>query len=65
MLDNNHRIDSWVVRTTNQVNPGDSGGGLINKKCELVGVCCAINQRAAGVMVFIDVREVRALLDKK
>jgi serine protease Do len=65
ILSNDRRIDSWVVRTTNQVNPGDSGGGLFNKKCELVGVCCAINQRAAGVMVFIDVREVRALLDKK
>lgn len=64
-LDNNQKIDSWVVRATNPVNPGDSGGGLINKKCELVGVCCAINRRAAGVMAFIDVREVRTLLEKK
>lgn len=64
VLDNKQRIEAWVIRTTNPVNKGDSGGGLINKKCELVGVCCAINRRAEGVMVFIDVREVRGLLGK-
>ncbi len=65
VLDNKQAIDAWVIRTTNPINPGDSGGGLINKKCELVGVCCAVNRRADLVTVFIDAREVRNLMGRK
>lgn len=65
VLDNKQRIDSWIIRTTNPVNSGDSGGALANQKGELVGVVCAINRQANGVMCFIDVREVKALWGKK
>jgi DNA-directed RNA polymerase subunit RPC12/RpoP len=65
VLDNKQKIDSWIIRATNPINPGDSGGGLFNKSCELVGVCCASNRRADSIRAFIDVREVKNLLGRK
>jgi uncharacterized protein (TIGR03066 family) len=67
------QIDAWVIQTTNPINHGDSGGALVNRKCELVGVCCAnMGERtdqggktiitADLVRAFIDVREVKTLL---
>lgn len=62
-LKSGQAIDAWVVATTNPVNPGDSGGALVNKKCELVGVCCASDERVTLVRDFIDLREVRQMLN--
>ena len=57
------RVDSWIILATNGVNPGDSGGALVNENGELVGVCSAIKISAGKeVGVFIDVREAKKLL---
>ena len=67
-------IVAWVIRTSNPINEGDSGGALVNNKCELVGVCCAnmgkrtdktgkTETTADLVRAFIDIREVKQLLD--
>jgi S1-C subfamily serine protease len=63
MLDGKQKVDAWVIRTSNPINPEDSGGGLVNKNCELVGVCSASKTKADLVRVFIDIREVKTLLN--
>lgn len=56
------QIRAWVIRTTNPINQGDSGGALVNKRCELVGVCSSLTDGVALVRTFIDIREVKKLL---
>jgi uncharacterized protein (TIGR03066 family) len=66
LTDNNKKviqqIRAWVIRTTNPINQGDSGGALVNKRCELVGVCSSLTDGVALVRTFIDIREVKKLL---
>lgn len=64
MLNSGQHVHAWIIRTTNPVNAGDSGGALVNKNCELVGICCGGHRGADLVNAFIDVREIRALLEK-
>lgn len=72
-LGKGQRVDAWVIHSSNPINRGDSGGALVNKKCELVGVVCAnmgewtdqsgqTKITADLVKAFIDVREVKSLL---
>lgn len=57
-------IKAWVISTTNPINHGDSGGALVNKRCELVGVCSSGRDDVALVRSFIDIREIKAMLDR-
>jgi uncharacterized protein (TIGR03066 family) len=65
LLDGRQHVDAWVVSTTNPINPGDSGGALVNKRCELVGVCSGSDESATLVRSFIDVREVSGFIGLK
>lgn len=55
--------DARKVETSSPVNPGDSGGPLVDDRARLVGVAHAIARNAQNFSTFIDVSEVRALLD--
>jgi S1-C subfamily serine protease len=57
-------IDARVVETNSETNPGDSGGPLVNDRCELVGVTQGGATNAQAVSTFIDVSEVKKLLQK-
>jgi V8-like Glu-specific endopeptidase len=54
-----------VVETDSPTNPGDSGGPLLNDKGELVGVTQGGAIGASLVSTFIDVSEVKKLLDSQ
>ena len=56
-------INAWVISTTNPINQGDSGGALVNKRCELVGVCSSLTEGVALVRSFIDIREVKKMVE--
>jgi tetratricopeptide (TPR) repeat protein len=53
-----------VLLTQSPINEGDSGGPLLNERGEVIGVSAAVRWEANGGGVFIDVREVRALLEE-
>jgi S1-C subfamily serine protease len=58
-----HHFEAQVVETTSPVNPGDSGGPLMNGQGELVAVTQGGVVASQGtISFFIDVSEVRALL---
>jgi S1-C subfamily serine protease len=58
--------EAQVVETTSPVNPGDSGGPLLNSQGELVAVTQGGVLRSQGtISYFIDVSEVRAALAAK
>jgi S1-C subfamily serine protease len=57
-----HHFEAQVVETTSPVNPGDSGGPLLNGQGELVAVTQGGVSSQGTISYFIDVSEVRALL---
>lgn len=57
------RFEAKVIETDSPTNPGDSGGPLLNDKGELVGVTQGGAVNAQLVSTFIDVSEVRQLLN--
>lgn len=57
-------IDAWLVLTNSETNEGDSGGPLVNDKGELVGITQGGSATGKALSTFIDVREVRALLNR-
>lgn len=57
-------IDAWLVLTNSDTNEGDSGGPLVNDKGELLGITQGGNSQARGISIFIEVREVKAMLTK-
>ena len=61
------RIKCRMVVTTNPVNPGDSGGPLIDKRGYQVAVTESgiFDGRTQNVNSFVDCTEVRAFLDEK
>ncbi len=56
--------DTYVVETTSPVNPGDSGGPVVNDRVQLVAVVAAFHTQERLVSANIDIREVRALLTR-
>src|SRR5262249_44524466 len=52
-------IDARVVETQSPINPGDSGGPVVNDQGEVVAVTAATNRAAQLVSVCIEVGEVR------
>ncbi|MCI0637689.1 MAG: HEAT repeat domain-containing protein [Gemmataceae bacterium] len=59
-----HEYDAMKIETDSALNPGDSGGPLVNDRCSLAGVAHGGNLAAQNMSVFIDVSEVRALIEK-
>ena len=57
-----HHFEAQVVETTSPVNPGDSGGPLLNGQGELVAVTQGGVSSQGTISYFIDVSEVRTLL---
>lgn len=57
------RFEAKVIETDSPTNPGDSGGPLLNDKGELVGVTQGGAINAQLVSTFIDVSEVKQLLN--
>lgn len=62
---NTFTVKAKMVTTTNPANPGDSGGPLLDKKGEMVGVTQSGNVKASLVSNFVDVSEVKAFLAEK
>jgi S1-C subfamily serine protease/HEAT repeat protein len=57
-----HTFDADVVETQSPTNPGDSGGPLVNDALQLVGVTQGANVAARELSLFIDIGEVKKLL---
>src|SRR5262249_52591585 len=51
-----------MLETQSPINPGDSGGPVVNDNLELVGVVSSLDPRSRLVSLCIDVEEVRAFL---
>lgn len=61
------QLEARVIETSSATNKGDSGGPLLNDKCEIVGVtqgASAGDETARPISYFIAVEEVRDLLKK-
>jgi S1-C subfamily serine protease len=56
--------EALIVETQSPTNPGDSGGPLVNDQGALVGVAHATDRAAANFSYFIDVSEVRSVLER-
>lgn len=55
--------DFKVVETQSPINPGDSGGPVVNDKGELVGIAQSISPKARLVSYNVDVSEVKSFLE--
>jgi serine protease Do len=60
-----HNFEANVVETTSPVNPGDSGGPLLNSQGELTAVTQGGVTSQGTISYFIDISEVRAVLAAK
>src|SRR4051812_11967411 len=60
-----HNFEANVVETTSPVNPGDSGGPLLNGQGELTAVTQGGVSAQGTISYFIDISEVRTLLAAK
>jgi S1-C subfamily serine protease len=58
-------FEAKVISTDSPTNPGDSGGPLLNDKGELVGVTQGGAINAQSISTFIDVSEVKQLLNHR
>ena len=58
-------FDAKVIETDSPTNPGDSGGPLLNEKGELIGVTQGGAIKAQLVSTFIDLSEVKKLLNAR
>ncbi|HEV3438502.1 MAG TPA: serine protease, partial [Gemmata sp.] len=54
-----------VIETDSPTNPGDSGGPLVNDKGELVGVTQGGAIDAQSLSIFVDISEVKRLLNRR
>src|SRR5262249_27455069 len=54
-----------VIETDSPTNPGDSGGPLVNDKGELVGVTQGAAIDAQSLSIFVDLSEVKRLLNRR
>lgn len=55
--------DFKVVETQSPINPGDSGGPVVNDRGELIGIAQSISPKARLVSYNVDISEVKVFLD--
>ncbi len=55
--------DFRVVETQSPINPGDSGGPVVNSSGELIGIAQSISPKARLVSYNVDVSEVKTFLE--
>ncbi len=58
-------FEAKVIETDSPTNPGDSGGPLVNDKAELVGVTQGGAIDAQSISIFVDLSEVKRLLNRR
>jgi S1-C subfamily serine protease len=58
------KVSAKVVETSSPINPGDSGGPVVNDKGELVGVTSGLHRDARLISWCIDVGEVKAFMSR-
>jgi S1-C subfamily serine protease len=63
---NNQQIHAAIAQTTNPTNPGDSGGPVINKQGQIVGMTSGgvVDIKVDLVSFAIDVTEIRAMWER-
>lgn len=64
MLDKKQKLDAKVIETQSPINPGDSGGPLLNDRGELIGVNSFSNNIGQLISGAIDITEVQGMLAK-
>jgi hypothetical protein len=60
-----HTFEAKVIETDSPTNPGDSGGPLVNDKGELVGVTQGGALDAQSISIFVDLSEVKRLMNRR
>lgn len=60
-----HSFVAKVIETDSPTNPGDSGGPLVNDRGELVGVTQGGAIDAQALSIFVDLSEVKRLLNRR
>jgi len=60
-----HTFQATVIETDSPTNPGDSGGPLVNDKGELVGVTQGGALDAQSLSIFVDLSEVKKLINRR
>lgn len=55
--------DFMVCETQSPINPGDSGGPVVNAKGELVAICQSLSPKARLITYCVDITEVRTFLE--
>jgi hypothetical protein len=58
-------FEAKVIETDSPTNPGDSGGPLVNDKGELVGVTQGGALDAQSLSIFVDLSEVKRLVNRR
>jgi hypothetical protein len=58
-------FEAKVIETDSPTNPGDSGGPLVNDKAELVGVTQGGALDAQSISIFVDLSEVKRLMNRR
>ena len=56
------QVDCWTLEVQNPLNPGDSGGPMVNERIELVGVNSSVSLKGTLVNSCVDIREVQAVI---
>ncbi len=56
-------VDAYVLETQSPINPGDSGGPVVNNACQVVGIVSSSSREGNLVSTCIDVRELKSLLE--
>jgi len=62
--DDEEELNVRTILSDLRLNPGDSGGPVVDEDGNLVGVNMAINTRGRGISYSIDVAEVKDFLDR-
>ena len=60
--DNGQEVDAEIVESQSPVNPGDSGGPVVNAEGKVIGVVASSQTEAQLFNYFISVREVKTLM---
>ena len=55
--------DFLVCETQSPINPGDSGGPVVNAKGELVAICQSLSPKARLITYCVDITEVKTFLE--